>query len=52
MKELRDDRVHMRMALVRELFGLEDEDGTAVAGTDTVAEPAEAPLANVRPLRR
>ena len=26
MKELRDDRVHARMALVRDLFGLEGED--------------------------
>ena len=25
MKDFRDDRVHMRMALVRELFGLNDE---------------------------
>jgi glutamyl-tRNA reductase len=48
MKELRDDRVHMRMALVRELFGLSDDD-PAVA-SEPVAE--EAPLAKVRPLRR
>jgi glutamyl-tRNA reductase len=47
MKDLRDDRVHMRMALVRELFGL-DDDEPVVPG-----EPAagEAPLANVRQLR-
>jgi glutamyl-tRNA reductase len=32
MKEMRDDRVHARMALVRELFGLsEEEDGFAAA---------------------
>ena len=45
MKELRDDRVHARMALVRELFGLE-----TVAGADAPAEPEE--LAEVRELRR
>jgi glutamyl-tRNA reductase len=44
MKELRDERVHARMALVRELFGLSNED---VAPT---AEEAEAPLAEVRTL--
>jgi glutamyl-tRNA reductase len=45
MKELRDDRVHARMALVRELFGLE----TATAA-EAPAEPEE--LAEVRELRR
>lgn len=46
MKELRDDRVHARMALVRELFGL--------AATSEEARLAEepAPLAEVRELRR
>jgi glutamyl-tRNA reductase len=43
MKEVADDRVHMRMALVRELFGLTDEEPAA---------SAEAPLAEVRQLRR
>jgi glutamyl-tRNA reductase len=38
MKELRDDRVHARMALVRELFGL---------STEEVPEPAQQ-LAEVR----
>ncbi len=60
MKELHDDRVHMRMALVRELFGLQDEEpvadggmgSVAAAGAEEVAEASEAPLANVRPLRR
>ncbi len=42
MKELRDDRVHARMALVRDLFGLTAED----AGAD-IEEPQE-PLAEVR----
>jgi len=34
MREMRDDRVHARMALVRELFGLDAE-------TDSPATPAE-----------
>ena len=51
MKEMRDDRVHARMALVRELFGLSvGED--ALAETPGAAQPAatepEPPLANVR----
>ena len=47
MKEFRDDRAHMRMALVRELFGLSDEE--AVASGQPAGE--EAPLATVRQLR-
>jgi glutamyl-tRNA reductase len=46
MKELRDDRVHARMAIVRELFGLEAD--------QAVQEPVEEqpePLAEVRELR-
>ena len=57
MKELRDDRVHMRMALVRELFGLEDETVAVQAGEPEA--PADQPggaedvrLAEVRQLRR
>jgi glutamyl-tRNA reductase len=46
MKELRDDRVHLRMAIVRELFGLEVEEGAPSA---QVAD--EGPLAEVRQLR-
>jgi glutamyl-tRNA reductase len=46
MKELRDDRVHARMALVRELFGLDADSEDARLGD----EPA--PLAEVRELRR
>jgi glutamyl-tRNA reductase len=46
MKELRDDRVHARMALVRDLFGLETQDGAF----DVEALPEE--LAEVRELRR
>jgi glutamyl-tRNA reductase len=52
MKELRDDRVHARMALVRELFGLEaDEVASGDDGRDADDRPAEA-LAEVRQLRR
>ena len=47
MKELRDDRVHARMALVRELFGL-DSDVEADGQPETVPEE----LAEVRELRR
>jgi glutamyl-tRNA reductase len=47
MKELGDDRGHMRMALVRELFGLDDEE--AAASGEPLRE--QAPLANVRQLR-
>jgi glutamyl-tRNA reductase len=48
MKELRDDRVHARMALVRDLFGLEREQGSFVS-----AElPEDEELAEVRELRR
>ncbi|HUO74247.1 MAG TPA: glutamyl-tRNA reductase [Solirubrobacteraceae bacterium] len=48
MKELRDDRVHARMALVRDLFGLEGDEGAF--GAEQPAEPEE--LAEVRELRR
>jgi glutamyl-tRNA reductase len=48
MKELRDDRVHARMALVRELFGLETEE--VALGDRTPAQPDR--LAEVRELRR
>jgi glutamyl-tRNA reductase len=43
MKEMADDRVHQRVQVVRELFGLEE----TVEGVD-----AERPLADVTPLRR
>ena len=42
MKAMRDDRVHARMALVRELFGLSDEEA---------AMPDQDQLAEVRQLR-
>lgn len=43
MKQMADERVHLRMQVVRELFGLEE----TVDGVD-----AEQPLADVKPLRR
>jgi glutamyl-tRNA reductase len=55
MKEVRDDRVHMRMALVRELFGLNDDE--PVVPSEPAAETREPAAAdaspdNVRQLRR
>jgi glutamyl-tRNA reductase len=47
MKELRDDRVHARMALVRDLWGLEDESPR----TESVSDESELEsLAEVRTL--
>jgi glutamyl-tRNA reductase len=43
IKQMADERVHLRMQVVRELFGLEE----TVEGVD-----AEQPLADVTPLRR
>ena len=50
MKALRDDRVHARMALVRELFALEDV--TPAPAEEPQAEAAAEELAEVRQLRR
>jgi glutamyl-tRNA reductase len=52
MKELSDGRTHARMALVRELFGLQEEDAEQVASrhTETAGESASG-LAEVRELR-
>jgi glutamyl-tRNA reductase len=47
MKDVHDDRVHLRMAIIRELFGLEVEEGVPSA---EVAD--DEPLAEVRQLRR
>jgi glutamyl-tRNA reductase len=44
MKELRDERVHARMALVRDLFGISEDAVLDAAVT-------EAPRAEVRELR-
>jgi glutamyl-tRNA reductase len=57
LKELRDDRVHTRTAMIRELFGLEAESGAApgsgpVLGIGAVAEDAlSEELAEVREIR-
>jgi glutamyl-tRNA reductase len=45
MREMRDDRVHARMALIRELFGLEAE-------TEAPATPESPPEATVEHLAR
>jgi hypothetical protein len=51
MKEMRDDRVHARMALVRDLFGLSDEGELAVLDADVAASAHEPErLAEVRAL--
>jgi glutamyl-tRNA reductase len=56
VKELRDDRVHARMALVRDLFGLTVEDSATVLEPANVHPPAEAVpergLAEVHALER
>ena len=51
MKEFSDDRVHARMALVRELFGLEsDVEADGQVNPQAATLPEE--LAEVRELRR
>jgi hypothetical protein len=50
MKELRDDRVHARMALVRDLFGLEVDERAVTE--EAVAVDDAGLLAEVRQLRR
>jgi glutamyl-tRNA reductase len=65
LKDLSDERLHVRMAVIRDLFGLSVEDGeleaapaaaAPAAGGRPAAAPAlasdAAPLAEVRPLRR
>jgi glutamyl-tRNA reductase len=52
MKELRDDRVHARMALVRELFGLNATEQEYTEEIAEEAEPANGGLAEVRSLRQ
>jgi len=53
LKELDDDRVHARMAMIRDLFGLEVESGTPAqqAAADALAEELADELAEVRELR-
>jgi glutamyl-tRNA reductase len=52
MKELRDGRVHARMALVRELFGLEADEVSDAPAADRSTLAASDGLAEVRELRR
>jgi hypothetical protein len=48
LRELQDDRVHARMAMIRDLFGLEAESSSPAS-----AEPAPSEeLGEVRELRR
>jgi glutamyl-tRNA reductase len=49
MKAMHDDRIHARMALIRELFGLTVDDGVSAA--EALAEWPEPELAQVRELR-
>jgi glutamyl-tRNA reductase len=49
MKAMHDDRIHARMALIRELFGLTVDDGVPAA--EALAEWPEPELAQVRELR-
>jgi glutamyl-tRNA reductase len=49
MKEMRDDRVHARMALVRDLFGISVQQGAL--GADAVDDVLGEELAEVRELR-
>ncbi|MBV8432134.1 MAG: glutamyl-tRNA reductase, partial [Solirubrobacterales bacterium] len=52
MKELQDGRVHARMALVRELFGLESEDVREAPATEALSPGAPDELAQVHELPR
>jgi glutamyl-tRNA reductase len=47
IKDVRDERVHLRMAIIRELFGLEVQEGVPSAELED-----DEPLAEVRELRR
>ncbi len=49
LRELQDDRVHARMALIRDLFGLEVEASSDARAPSEV--PGAEPLAEVRELR-
>jgi glutamyl-tRNA reductase len=52
MKELRDDRVHARMALVRDLFGLSVEEGALSEGIPADEEPQLAEVKSLSQRRR
>ena len=49
LKELQDDRVHARMAMIRDLFGLEVESGTV---TEEAVSEELAEVREIRPGRR
>ena len=53
MKEMRDDRVHARMALVRDLFGLTADEGNlgALDADDAAADAGAAAAAGEEPAR-
>jgi glutamyl-tRNA reductase len=50
IREMRDDRVHARMALVRDLFGLADENGPGDSREALPDPELEQPMAQVREL--
>ena len=52
LKELHDDRVHARMAMIRELFGLSVEEGVGESSADFEEPAASEELAEVRELPR
>jgi glutamyl-tRNA reductase len=49
LREHRDDRMHARMAMIRDLFGLEVESGTPAAGSAGVAAEELAEVRELRP---
>jgi hypothetical protein len=49
MKAMHDDRVHARMAVVRDLFGITVQEGVPAAA-DVLGEPEGDDLAEVREL--
>jgi glutamyl-tRNA reductase len=52
LKELADDRAHARMALIRDLFGLDVDSDVAAAEPDAQQRAQAGKLAEVRELRR
>ncbi len=51
MKELRDDRVHARMALVRDLFGLSADEVGDEVGDDEVGDEQQPPVEQLAEVR-
>jgi glutamyl-tRNA reductase len=52
MKETSDERMHSRMAVVRDLFGLSVAEGELATGRPDTAAHRDSGLAQVHPLRR